>query len=462
MKYVGISLSKTSKNADGLTHADEPLGLLYTLAIADRAGWQTQLFDLSRFSSTSELVKAISSSNPDVVGFSVDDLSRNDALAISKSLKKSDITTLFGGYHPSACPELALKDEVDYVITGEAENVLPQLLASFPRRPENLENLAYEENGIVQLTRRIGRTKRQTPDIRPLREDYYLRQKEYTLTFPAPSNQTGVAQLIINRGCAYSCNFCSSSGIYGREFEERNLDDALDEIRELKERDVNLIIINDLDLTLNKKFARRFTQQLIDSSLNQDLYFEAFGNTLTTTPELLESLYQAGVRKIGYGVESLDPRVLQFINKRVDKNNLKSLLDTGKRLGLLTSSFYQVGYPMETEESVRAGIQELVDRELFFPRLRLVIATPTSGTPWHQQLKQEFPRWPLEEDWSKFDTQHLVYPHQNFTDESLTELRDELQSNYYQSDFYRRELDQFLIEHPELEKSFLECGWNLK
>ena len=445
MKYAGISLSKISKNADGLTHGDEPLGLLYTLAMADEAGWETELFDLSRFSSKSELIKAIYDSNPDIVGFSVDDLSRNDALEIAKNLKeRRDITTLFGGYHPSACPEIVLKNEVDYVITGEAEEVLPQLLGSFPQRPTTLENLAYEEDG------------------RLFRDEHYLRQKEYTLTFPAPSDQTGVAQLVINRGCVYACKFCSSAGIYGKRFSKRNIEDALDEIRELKERDVNLMIINDLDLTLNKEFAERFSQRLIESGLSENLYFEALGNTLTTTPKLLESLYQAGVRKIGYGVESINPQVLKFINKKVDQKNLRSLLDVGKKLGILTSSFYQIGYPMETEDSIRRNIQELTDSGLFFPRLRLVIATPTSGTPWHDQLKREFPWWPHEEDWDIFDTQHLAYPHAHFSDESLRSLRDELQLSYYQSDFYRRELAKFLEEHPELEKSFVECGWDLK
>jgi radical SAM superfamily enzyme YgiQ (UPF0313 family) len=260
----------------------------------------------------------------------------------------------------------------------------------------------------------------------------------------------------MTRGCTYRCSFCSSSGIYGTEVMHRDIEDALDEIEELADKDVNLVIIDDLNLTLNKKYVERFCEGIIERRLQDRVSFEVFGNVSTTTPEMLEQLRAAGVRRIGYGIESLDADVQRYIGKKVDVPKLRSLLDKGAELGILTSGFYQIGYPFETEESIRQNVQQIINNEMFIPRFRLVIATPTSGSKWHREIEACTPGWPVQQDWDRFDTQHLVYPHAAFSEHSLLALRDELQDAYYKSAFYQRKLAEFIQRHPELEKSFTE------
>jgi radical SAM superfamily enzyme YgiQ (UPF0313 family) len=462
-RFAGIVINETLQNADRTTYGTEPLGLEYVLAIARKEGWEVKLFDSCRYQSLADLQKDIEEFSPDVAGFSVFDNSRNSSLALAEKIKSSGSTILFGGYHPSANPEIALKPQVDYVITGEAEEALPTLLENLDSKEalSSVKNLAYaDEDGNLNLDRRIGRVNK-PKGLRPIRDEFYLRQKEATLNYPAPSEQKGIAHILMTRGCTYSCSFCSSSGIYGREVIKRDIDESMAEIEELVERDVNFIIIDDLNLTLNKKFVEDFCQGVEERGLEGKAYFEVFGNIATTTPEMLEKLYKAGVRRIGYGIESLDPEVQKDIGKKVNVPHLKSLLEKGEELGILTSGFYQVGHPSETEESVRHYVGQLIEKELFIPRIRLVISTPTSGSRWHNKIKENAPEWPSENDWDRFDTQHLVFEHPNFSETHLLDLRDELQEGYYQSEFYKKKLESFIERHPQLKKSFVESGWSI-
>ena len=136
-RFAGIIINETLQNADGTTYAAEPLGLEYVLAIAQQAGWEVKLFDNLQYKSTAEMVSAIKAFSPEIAGFSVFDNSRNNSLAVAGELKQSGATILFGGYTSSACPELALRPEVDFVLAGEAEEVLPLFLEKYSS-PENL------------------------------------------------------------------------------------------------------------------------------------------------------------------------------------------------------------------------------------------------------------------------------------------------------------------------------------
>jgi radical SAM superfamily enzyme YgiQ (UPF0313 family) len=460
-KFAGIVINELVHNADKTTYGTEPLGLEYVLAIAKQENWDVKLFDNVMFRTRQEMEDAIEEYDPDIAGFTVFDNSRNACLRLAKKIKQNDIIILFGGYHPSACPEIVLTPEVDFVITGEAEEPLKIFLQNYQNKEvlRRSENISFEEDGVVVLERVVGRYY-MPASIRPVRNETYLRQKENTLNYPAPSEQTGLAHLLMKKGCKNQCIYCSSAGMYGQETVKRDMEDILDEVEELKEKDVNLIIVDDLNFTADEESVREFCSGMKRRKI-KGIYFEVMSNVATTTLEMLEELYAAGVRRVGYGIESLDPNVQRFIRKGVPIRHLKSLLDRSKELGILSSGFYQIGYPVEDEQSIRRYAKKLEEQELFLPRIRTVIATPSSGSDWFNQMRKEDHTWPSDDVWERLDTQHLVYKHPTFSEATLLSLRDELQSNYYNSQFYQRNVKEFLRDHTHLRKSFIEGGWKV-
>ncbi|MEW5896190.1 MAG: cobalamin-dependent protein [Nanoarchaeota archaeon] len=462
-KFAGIIINETPEDVDKSLYSTEPLGLEYALAAAQAEGWEVKLFDNMMFSGREEFLEAIKRYQPHVAGFSVFDNSRNSSLTVARALKEQKATTLFGGYHPSACPEIALKEEVDFVIAGEAERTLPKLLQSldnYEQKPK-IANLAYKENGKLHFNRENNREKERgnLPYYLPIRNQFYLRQKDTCLNYPAPSDQTGVAHISINRGCANRCYYCSSTSVYGNSVSKGNMEMGIREIEELRRRGVNLIIVDDLNFAQNERFAEEFYQKMRNVNSNSDtrLSFEVFGNVERTTSRIINLLYGAGVRKIGFGIESLNEEVLRFMRREVNFSKLKAILEQDYELGILTTCFYQVGYPQDTKDTINENFARLIGEQLFIPRIRISVATPTSGSPWYKQLKVDNPEWPREENWPMFDCEHLVYSHSSLKPEEIGALRNEMEKKYYQSDFYRRSLDLFVRKHPHLKKVFEEC-----
>jgi len=296
--------------------------------------------------------------------------------------------------------------------------------------------------------------KEKLPTYRPVRNEFYLRQADTCLNYPAPSDQTGVAHISINRGCKNHCVYCSVKAVYQGGMIEGDLDHAISQIKDLKGQDVNLIIFDDPIFTLDNNFIERFCHEMRPI---KDVYFEMFGHLGKVTPEMMGMLYNAGMRKIELGIESLDKNVLDFMGRNADLQKLKALLTRGYDLGILTTCFYQIGYPQDTQESINENIGRLIQEELFIPRLRISVATPTSGSRWYNQLKEQNSDWPREEDWNNFDCEHLVYQHDSLEPKDIGLLRDEMEKKYYKSDFYQRKLELFVKKHLHLKKTIEEC-----
>jgi len=194
-------------------------------------------------------------------------------------------------------------------------------------------------------------------------------------------------------------------------------------------------------------------------SINSDgeLFFEVFGNIERTSPHIIDMLYGAGVRKIGFGVESLNEDNLRFMRRNLNISKLKTILEKNYELGILTTCFYQIGYPQDTKNTINEDFERMINEKLFIPRIRISVATPSSGSPWHEQLKSSDANWPREEAWPLFDCSHLVYPHTSLKPEEIGSLRNEMERKYYQSDFYQKNLESFVKKHPHFDKVFEEC-----
>ena len=74
------------------------------------------------------------------------------------------------------------------------------------------------------------------------------------------------------------------------------------------------------------------------------------------TPELIKKMKKAGVYKVGIGVESGSPRILEKIKKSLDLDKVKESVSLLKKEGILVSAFFMLGLPGDNEESMKQTI----------------------------------------------------------------------------------------------------------
>jgi len=222
----------------------------------------------------------------DLVGLTAFTTQATRAYAIAGQFRGRGIPVVMGGIHASLVPDEA-QHYVDALCIGECEGVWPTIIADVERhrlQPRYVGGAAGESA------------------LLPDRSIYEKYQYEYV------SAQT-------TRGCPMDCSFCSVTAFNGRLFRMRDVNQVIDEIAGVPERD---IIFVDDDLNgFSPKAKRRcleLFQAMADARLDKQWITQVTIN-FGDDDELPELARQAGCAGVFIGLESTDTKSLTVIRK---------------------------------------------------------------------------------------------------------------------------------------------------
>lgn len=349
----------------------EGLGIEYLSAVLKAAGHEThllydpRLFDQREGFPTSKSLarvfdrkqlwrKQLKEIRPDLVAFSVVAADYLWACKTAQMIKEwMDVPIVFGNIYPTAIPETVIKkDFVDYIVVGEGESALLELVESIENRDHqhSIKNVWFKQDGKI------------IPNpLRPLIHDLD------SLPFPdrdlfrrvgRPFN-LGIMALG-RRGCKNACPYCSNSlrrRIYFGDnyldnphyLRRRSVDNFIRELKEARQKyDFKLIRINDDDLAENEpwleEFGRKYKKEI-------GVPYKCFVNPESVNENTIRHLKESGCGEVQMGVQSLNPRIRNEILRRHHTNHQIS-----QAIGLLRESGIPflvdtlLGIPGETEE----------------------------------------------------------------------------------------------------------------
>jgi oxygen-independent coproporphyrinogen III oxidase len=108
------------------------------------------------------------------------------------------------------------------------------------------------------------------------------------------------------------------------------------------------------------------------------LSLEAYPDARTLSDEKLELLRALGFTQVSFGIESLDPVVLQAINRRHDIDSIRHWVDKARSLGFGVHVDLVYGLPYQTEESLRSTVQQVMSIQPDRLATFLFMYTPSS------------------------------------------------------------------------------------
>jgi anaerobic magnesium-protoporphyrin IX monomethyl ester cyclase len=396
-----LLVSPESKTWSSRKHI--PLGLGYLAAVLEAEGHDVQLWDATV--ETEGLGELLNRERFDLVGVTSVTPLIHEAWEAARQARERGTITILGGPHPTLMPEESLeRREVDLVVRGEAEETIIEVVRQLERDPGELD----QESGVRHFTSAgwaeiaglsyrtaggevVHNPPRKPPadlDSLPFPAHHLYKIERYTNLQPRTDGLDPRARaytIITSRGCPYQCIYCSKA-VTGKKWRPRSPENVIEEWRRLViDLRATEIGVTDDVMTLDLERAKRICQLIIDEGLNTVPWITIHGIRADNTDlELFRLMKAAGCRRVGFGVESGNQRVLDIMKKGQTIDDVRQAFRNARQAGLQTIGFFIFGLPGDDEASMEDTIRLAL--ELNPDLANFMIAAPFPGTELYQMV----------------------------------------------------------------------------
>lgn len=416
-------------------HIQAPLGLGY-LASALRPGHNVRILDCLKEGITSprELVEALISFQPDILGLQCYTFHRrfiNDVLKEVKKLNKN-IICVVGGPHPSVQPEETLGyfgDCLDFGFAGEAEvgfRRLVEALSCGEKDFSSIPGLIFRDKGAVKVNPAefvddldsLG-----LPSWDLMRPETYPEAQHGAFYRKFP-----IAPIIATRGCPYPCTFCAGNKIAGRRIRKHSVKYILGQIMMLyADFGIREFHIVDDNFTFEIDYAKELLRGIIALKLDISWATPNGVRLDRLDDELLSLMKKSGLYLISLGIESGSDRVLKLMKKGTTVSRIESAVKLIREHGLEIAGFFILGYPGETKEEIEETIR--FSRRLGLIRANFFTFLPFPGTESFKMLEENGEL--ANVDWDNFYFASAPYVSRELSREDLKRLQRKAFLRFY-------------------------------
>jgi anaerobic magnesium-protoporphyrin IX monomethyl ester cyclase len=428
-----------------------PLYFVHLAGAARAAGHEVFIYDaMTKFVGFPEIESRISEIKPDVVCTTAITSTSPDAILVMETAKKVDsgITTICGGVHASFMYEemFSLSGSIDYIVTGEGEVTLVELLDALQRSGDisKVPGVAYRSDGGVAWTGK--RPFIQNLDGMPMAWDA-LDWEDYTY-FVIPDSRLGA--IATSRGCEKDCTFCSQQKFWEGSWRARSPEDLVREIEDQMKFGVNIILLTDDYPTPDRERWEKFLDLLIERDLGVKYLMETRAEDIIRDKDILDKYRRAGIIHIYVGTEAGDQKALEFMKKDLKVEQSKEALDLCREHGIITETSMILGFPDDTKESMERTIE--IARE-FNPDFAHFLAI----APWpYSDMTPELEPYIVERDYRKYNLIDPIVKPKNMTLEEV----DRAIINGYR-DFYMGKFMEMMETDDQFKKDYLMTAMKL-
>lgn len=224
-----------------------------------------------------------------------------------------------------------------------------------------------------------------------------------------------VGILFTTRGCSFQCTFCQTTAFAPRP-KAISLEALERVIRFYVMHGIHFVLVLDENFgnlpehaeAVIDLLARYQVRWLVQSRV--DLFLRNFNDWKAR-----------GMEGALFGIESFHQDVLKQIRKGEKAESSRELARRLNGEGLYAHGYYIIGFPTETEDSIREDLQALASLELDVTQITIV--TPHPRTQLWNEL--ESAHGIFGKNWARFDTKHLVWKHPSCSPQVMESLLEE-------------------------------------
>jgi anaerobic magnesium-protoporphyrin IX monomethyl ester cyclase len=347
-----------------------PLGTLYAASYMRGRGYEVDLFDAMLAESESEWDEALERRQPRIAVLYEDNFNylskmcllrmRQAALAMVGMARQRGCTVIVAGSDATDHAQAYFSAGADYVLIGEGEQTLGELVDHLLRDGPPLEEilgLAFKRDDEIVINERRPDLKDldampfpawDLVDIQRYQAIWYERQGYYSMN------------LASSRGCPYHCNWCAKP-IWGQRYHVRSPENVAAELAWLKRafKPDHVWFVDDI-FGLIPGWMERFAD-LVEAQ-DARLPFKSLQRVdLILKGDTIDALRRAGARRIWMGAESGSQKILDAMEKGTQVENIYEAARRLHEAGIEVGFFLQFGYPGETRQDIEKTLQMVRD-----------------------------------------------------------------------------------------------------
>ena len=359
-----------------------PLGILYLCSHLRNQGFDVEVFDTT-FSNREALFQHLRTETPSVVGIYANLMTRGNVVEILKVAREAGWKTIVGGPEPGAYALEYLQAGADFVVFGEGELTMQDLLEAFRANATDctsIPGLAYlDANGNTRETPQ--RTQIADLDGQPWPARLAVDISRYVKTW-RDAHGKGSVNFITARGCPYKCRWCSHQ-VFGQTHRRRDPLLVVDEVEWLLQTYApDMVWVSDDVFTINHKWIRDYAAEMRRRGLH--IPFECISRADRLNAEMLDLLAELGCFRVWIGSESGSQRILDAMDRGVKVEQVQQAVALTRERGIESGMFLMWGYEGEELDDIEATIKHVskTKPDIFFT----TVSYPIKGTPYYQKV----------------------------------------------------------------------------
>jgi anaerobic magnesium-protoporphyrin IX monomethyl ester cyclase len=304
----------------------------------------------------------------------------NNAEKLAWIAKKYGITVAMGGFHPTALPEQVLDlGCVDVVVVGEGEETFRELVLKGPSPDVKglvlKSNGEYVHTGLRDVIMNVDSIRFPLRSIRP--ERFGEKSEDYT-----------IETIYTSRGCPWKCSFCANDRMH-KQWRGRSAENVVGEIALIHDpKKKKLLKIWDANFLTNIQRAERICDLMIERGLtNFRITTETRSKDVIRAERILPKLHRIGLRKVGLGIESPNPKTIELMNKQNLLDDISRSIELLRNNDISIEGYFIIGHYSENEADTL--VYPKFARSLGLKNALFFAMTPYPGTKIFEEYRSQ-------------------------------------------------------------------------
>jgi anaerobic magnesium-protoporphyrin IX monomethyl ester cyclase len=395
----------------GLPYA--PLGTLYAAALMRERGHIVSVFDVMFCSDPAEITARLEEFQPDVFVMYDDGFNyltkmcltnmREASFKMLKLAKARNCVTVVSSSDATDHYSEYLEEGADFILKGEGEITLEELIAAIGSGTGNLESI----NGLAF---KIGDTVVKTQPRSLLKNLDSLPLPAWDLIDISPYKRSWLKNagyfsmnIATTRGCPFKCNWCAKP-IYGNRYNSRTPANVVEELKLLKSKySFDHIWFCDDIFGLKPGWVQEFAERVQHENLELKFKIQSRADLLMQE-DYVRYLSDSGCENVWMGAESGSQKVLDAMDKGIQVQQIYDATRLLRRNHIKPSFFIQFGYPGEMKEDILLTVKMI--NELLPHQIGISVSYPLPGTVFYEKVKREMQK---KSNWSDSNEMALMF-----------------------------------------------------